>query len=324
MAVPKWQTFSPSDLYPQEVVDLLTELEDVANTLGTALTVLTKAVQVLGDLVSEVTDVYQAVVESIQAAIDSVVQQLTQTGIYSLFYMPTSRVAKLPPASWVSGIATSLDDYSDTERPVLVDPSAYVSMIVVCVTSSTYSDLLSDYRSFFDMLKRNIASALQVSRWQDESSFRYVDGVGKEPNWKSIRVGDVIPAIGDLGRIIDAFGRTITTAIAPSNVYSQFADLLGDKAAYLLGIAQVIEDTLEELNALLNIEGAFVLQIYGQGDAEWLQNNLLNARGGPFDVENAEFTAGAAFLATGGTTAQVELLTQLFGLTAETTEFSDG
>lgn len=317
----EWEEFDPSALFPDELADLLAVTEPLASVLGTALDIMADVVDVAALFVQGFSDAQAAAIAAVQDAINSVVQQLTQTGIYYLVHMAPSYSGILTPAGWTSQVASSLTDYSDPARPILVDPGAYVGAVAVCVVASTYKGMLSDYRGMFDTFGKRIVDAAQIERWPErDDPWQVTGGVGQAPDWGSKKLGDIIPPIGEIAKKMLAFSDSITGAIGGNAIYSAFADQLRDKAALLIGFANTVSALLSSIENMLNWEGAYVLPIYGQGDATWLQSILTDSRGGPWNVSGARYTAGVMFLATGGTSTQVDLLFDLFGLPKEITE----
>jgi len=327
MTTIEWKQFDPTLLFPSSIQDALDSsgVIDLANTLGTALDAMSYAIDVASTFIGGFTDIHGALIQSVQDALWAVVQQLLETGIYSTFHMPRSQIATLPPLQFTYDLAMSLDDTFDPNRPILVDPSAYVGAIVICGTTNNYRDLIYQYRSMFETFKKKIADATQIGRWLTrEDPWETHVGVGMAPNWSSIKLGEVVPPIGDLAREILSFSDTLTSAMAGQDIYESFAGILSEKADQLREFSEGILAILASIQSMLDWEGAFVLQVYGQGDAAWLQNILTTARGDLYEVENANFTAGAMFLATGGTTAPVDLLMDLFGLPKELMELVSG
>jgi len=258
-----------------------------------------------------------------QEAILAAVQQLTQTGIFWAFHMPPSFSSTLPPWQWLSDLAYSLDDRMDPERPIL-PTRQQVGAIAVVATVEDYADLFRRFRALFDLFNKLIASEDQVNRWVEyDNPFEVVPGVGKAPNWGNQTLSDVIPPLGDLADKLVDFANQITTA--RTGLLQDFADFLRTKANILQQIADEVEEILELLVSLLDFEGAWLLPIYGEFNTEELQDLIRTAEGGPLDVEGAEYTAGAMFLATGlvdfqgSTWEAADALFDLFGLPKEAT-----
>jgi hypothetical protein len=234
--------------------------------------------------------------------------------------MAPSYSGTLTPNGWISQVGRSLDDFSDEQRPILVDPSAYVSAVVICVTASTYKSLLSDYRSLFDMFGKRVATAAQINRWPNrEDPWTTRAGVGQAPNWNSKKLGDIVPPVGELAKAMLSFSDQVSGTVTGSDIYQTFANQLRSKATALEAYSNTVTSVLDTLGSLLQLEGAYLLPIYGQGDSSWVQSVLDGSSGGPLEDSTATYTAGMVFLATGGTSAQVDLLFDLFGLAKEVT-----
>lgn len=314
----EWTEFDASKLFPQELADLLSVTDPLVSVLSSALDIMADVVDVAALFVQGFTDPQAAAIAAVQDAINAVVQQLTQTGVYYCLHMAPSYSGKLYPIQWVTQIARSLDDFSDENRPILVDENAYVGAVAVAVTASTYQGLFQDYRAMFDMFGKRVATATQISRWKNRNDpWTIQAGVGQAPDWNSKKLGDIVPPVGELAKKFLAFSDSVSSAIGGSQIYDAFADQLRSKAALLSSFADDVNSILTSIEALLQLEGAYVLPIYGQGDASWVQSILLNSTGGPLDDSQAQYTAGVVFLTTGGTTDQVDLLFDLFGLPKE-------
>lgn len=311
----KWETFDPTGAYPDGLASILEDASSLADTLGTALDAAATVVEIAAGFVTGMKDVNAGTIAAMQEAIVSAIQQLTQTGSYWLFHSPASFAGTLPPHKWLSQISNSLDDRMDEERPILVDPNAYVSVVAVCATSENYRDMYKLYEDMFEMFGVRVPSSAQADAWPNPGdTFTVVPGVGQAPNWGSKRLADVIPPLGEMADYLASFLTMISAAKEAGSIYQDFADQLRDKAEALNAFATEVQDLLDAFTNILNFEGAYVLSFTGQGDSEWVQQQLLASTGGPLDDTEAEYSAGAVFLVTGGTAADVAPLAALFGL----------
>lgn len=316
----EWEDFDASALYPDELESLLSVTAPLADTLGAALSVMADVVDVASLFVQGFSDAQAEAIKSVQDAINATVQQLTQTGVYYTVHMPPSRSGVMTPASWINQVSESFSDYSDENRPILVDPEAYVGAIAVMVTASTYRGLLQEYRSMFDTFEKKIADASQISRWPNrDDPWVVTSSVGRAPDWGSKKLGDIVPPVNVIAKKILSFSSAITGAASGSTIYSAFAEQLRSKSETLTAFSEEITGLLGSIDELLNWDGAYILPIYGQGDSEWVKSSLVSSTGGPRDLEDSNYTAGVMFLSTGGTTAEIDLLFDLFGMPKEVT-----
>ncbi len=321
----QWQNFNPLDLVDDEIQDVVTFCMDTAETLGESLQFLADAVGIAATFTQDLVDINKLIIEETQELIYAVVQALTQTGVYWTWYMPPSFTQKVPPSKWLSDMAKSFDDVMDPDRPML-PTRAFVGAVCVVVTGRSWNELFKLFREFFALFRKVIAQEVQTDGWGTLGDpFVVIPGVGKEPNWGSMTLLDVIPPIGDIVRLLLGFADQITAA--RSGLLETFADFLSDKADVLLSLSDKFQQILDELESLLQFEGAWILPIYGEFDSGDIQNILQHTEGGPEDLSGMDYTAGVMLLSNGGTTggeavdpviAAGNLLT-LFGLPLDLT-----
>ncbi len=313
----EWIKFDPSLLYPDGVQDILDAADPLVTAFSAALDVMSAVVDVAGLFVQGMSDAQTALIQAVHDVIDAVVVQVLETGVFWTFHMPPSFSGLLSPQSWVNDVALSLGDYSDPNRPIL-PVKTFIGCICVAAAGPTYRGLLSDYRAMFDLFGKKIADAEQIDRWPErDDPWRVTPGVGRAPNWGSKRVSDIVPAMGVLAKKLIAFKDVVALSVEGNDAYSLFAQQLSDKSALLQGWASEIVAFLDLISALVNFEGAYVLPIYGEHDQDSLSAALSGSTGGLMDLEDAEYTSGASFLAVGAASADV--LFDLFGLPKELT-----
>ena len=318
--MPEWQQFDPTDLFPADVSSALGNLGDVVDALATGLSGLGLVVDTIATFASGMDDINQLLISQAQTLINGLFQQLTQTGVYWLFHASPSVSYEMTPSNWLVQVSASLYDRMDENRPILVDPNAYVGAVVVMATSENLNDLLTEFYQMLELLQRTFATLGQIQDWPElDEQFTVVPGVGKDPNWEQKAVVDIVPGLAEIAEKMTSFANSLFGPTAAGDIYSAFADALTSKASYLTGFVAEIETLLNTISVILNFEGAFVLPIYGQGDADWLSAQLQNSTGGPMDVEDANYSVGAMFLCTGGTSTPVDVLFDLFNLPKEVT-----
>jgi hypothetical protein len=313
----EWQRFDPSLLFPEGMDAVLNAADPLVSALSTTLEVLGTIVQTAGAFAGGMVDAQQALIDAVNEAIDAVIQQLLSPGIYWTFHMPPSLMSRLTPAAWCSDVGRSIQDYTDANRPILPTPG-FVGGVALVAVSDTYSGLMSEYRKFFELLGKLIATADQLGRWPNrEDPWIIKPGIGMAPDWSSKNLADVVPALGALARILMGFKESVSAVLSTKDLYSQFAEILTDKAEWLQGWATSIQEILATLSALLNFEGTWALPVYGEFTDDQITDILINSTGGPRDLLSANYTAGAFFLGVGGT--EGDAVFDLFGLSKEVT-----
>jgi hypothetical protein len=255
-------------------------------------------------------ELYDAVV----LLLNSFIQALTQTGVYKLTYFTPSFSNFITPEEWLRAVGRSLYDKMDERRPILIDPAAYVGAIVVMATSDNLKSLMERFNNFFRLLQGLIASLSQISSWPTyPNEFQVVAGVGQYPNWSSIKIADIVPGMNQVCNMLIGMINNLLPPQSTSDVLDAAVSLIANKILELQEFLTKIFNVIQTINAILNFEGVFLLPVAGHGDADWLYEQWNSTQGGPLDVENATYTVGGVFLATGG--ADISTLFSFFGLT---------
>lgn len=308
----EWESFDATGVIPDEIISVAEDAADLAAVLGPILDTAADVVDLAALFVQGYNDAQKAAIEAFQDLLLSTVQQLLTTGVYMLPHVPASWKLNTTPNSWLRAVTRSLDDVYDENRPILVDPYAYVGCVVVMTSVPNYPNLFGKLLRLFGLL---IPSNDQVNAWPTPyDEFQVIPGVGQAPDWMSKRIADFVPQVGELVDVLLNFSDSVTAAAAASDIYGRFAEQLRQKAIILNQIAATVDEIVASLEESTDFTGAFVLPIIGQGDKAWLQNEILTATGGPHDLEYVNYSAGITFLTTGGTSAPAELLLSLFGL----------
>jgi hypothetical protein len=313
--VAKWISYNPNSLFPSSLQDLSDECATVGDSVAAVLETAATVLDVVKNFVAGYDDALSAVVGPLQELIASTIQQLTQTGIYMLKHAPLSSAYDTSPRRWLLDAARSLDDLYDENRPILVDSSAYVGAVALVATADSFANLLKQFRSMLRLFGMLVPTAVQIDRWPDAGEeFVVVPGVGQAPDWEAKRLADFIPELGQIAEMFIGFSRNIATAATAADLYGLFADQLRLKAQTLRQISSKVSDLMDAIAGNLVFGNIHALLIYGQGDKAWLQDQLTNSEGGPLEMQDAKNSIGVVFLATGGTSANADLLFQLLGI----------
>jgi hypothetical protein len=326
----QWETLALADLIPSELEDVVDLMNELIAAVGAIMDVLNAALDVAKMFLLGLEDGLAIFYNAIVTLVESLVQQLTQTGIYNLVHYTPSFSMYMTPDEWISAVANSLDDRMDAARPILVDEFAYVGAVALMTTSDNLKDLLISWRQFCSMLGAFVGDLfLQVQGWPEPGDeFEVIPGVGQVPNWRSIKLGDVIPGLSQAGDFLMAMLNSLALPTSSLGLFEEFADFLDAKIAMMESYGAKILGVLAMISAILSVEGIYMLRITGQGDASWLKERLHTAEGGPHEYgiydfqgneipeelrKSATFTLGTVFLVTGGTTSAVEFLPAFFG-----------
>jgi len=311
----EWVSFDPSTLYPSDIASLVSSINTTGEAIASALDLAANVVDVAALFVQGFQDAQAVVINTLQSLIASAVQQLTQTGIYMLVNASTSFKATPSFNQWMQALSTSIDDSYDENRPILVDPYAYVGSVTIVGVNSDYFRLMSLFRQLFELFGALVPTSAEILAWPTVGeAFEVIPGVGKAPDWNSKKLSAVVPGIDTLVTTLLGYSNSISAAASASSIYTNFAGQLRDKATLLRAIGATLQAALDTLAGALTMEGAYVLPVYGQGDGDWLQSQWLGATGGPCSVSGDTYCAGISFLAMGGTTAPADALFSLFGI----------
>jgi hypothetical protein len=310
-----WITLDPGNLIPSSIEELSDACSTVGDTVATVLETSADVLDIVKNFVSGYDDALSTTVGTLQNLIADTIQQFTQNGIYLLKHAPPSFKYETSPRTWLRQVSRSLDDRYDENRPILVDPNAYVGAVVLMGTSNSFKDLYAAFGNLLRLLGMLVPSEDQIDKWPTVGElFEVVPGVGQAPDWESKRLVDYIPKLGEIADLFLDFSDSVSTAATAADIYSRFADQLRLKASTLREISTRVSELVEEITQFLGFSTVHLLPIYGQGDSEWLKDQLQNSTGGPLEDEGAEHSFGVVLLATGATSTPAELLFSLMGL----------
>lgn len=305
-------------------------IDAFVDTLSTILEVLKTALDVASSLLIGIDDIFTAIYETLYDLIMDTVQQLTQTGIYNIVHYTPSLSMYLTPRQWCSAVGNSLFDTMDLERPLLVDPEAFVCAVALVTTSDSINELYGSWNQLCAMLGMFTGALFgQYENWRNPGDSLTVSaGVGQFPDWKSLRLSDIFPGMNQAADYLMGLLDTLKPTIPKSEILSQFAAFLDQKIQVLQMYGQKILAVIGLITTILNIEGLYTLVIEGQGDASWVREKLNTAIGGPHDYgkydssgnllpeedqKEATYTLGTMFLITGGSLSAVSVLSSFFG-----------
>jgi hypothetical protein len=333
----QWETIDLSKLYPEFIDQVADAIQVFSQILTSLLELIKDALEFARAFIAYGFDVFELAFTALYDLIFSLIQQLTQTGVYTLYHYTPSFSMYMTPSQWCQDVANSLNDRMDPERPILVDPSAFVCMVCVMTTADNLKELLTTWKSFCAYLGSFAASFFgQLDNWPNPGDpFAIVPGVGNTPNWHAGRLCDVIPFMKQASDFLVG----LLDSMRPTNlgltdtIIDQIIAFIEDKLLVMEKWGTKILGIMAIINAILSIEGMYYLTILGGGpdgasDAQSIGNRLISATGGPHDFGKFEddgvtelpeelkkvatYSLGITFLAAGGTTGPKDLLYNLF------------
>jgi hypothetical protein len=127
------------------------------------------------------------------------------------------------------------------------------------------------------------------------------------PDWQSVKAGDVLPPIAGLTEMLDQVVGMLEVPASYGAMLESLAQVISDKAAALGTIADDIQAVVDQLEALVEAQGLYVLHAEGDGIADLIEN-VKNA-GDPPELGDEAWVAGVCLLgATGEFGPVLELL----------------
>lgn len=126
--------------------------------------------------------------------------------------------------------------------------------------------------------------------------------MGIPPDWKSIRISDLFPAVNDLIRYLkDTFDQLSKGLASATDSLIDFIDLLQAKIDALSDMIKKVQSLLKRMANILALQGGiYVLVIPPKsGGATYFNTAIKNSTGYPLD---AEYAGGLVFLYTDGGT----------------------
>jgi len=127
------------------------------------------------------------------------------------------------------------------------------------------------------------------------------------PDWQSVKAGDVLPPIAGLTEMLNQVVGMLKVPASYGAMLESLAQVISDKAAALGTIGDDIQAVVDQLEALVEAQGLYVLQAEGDGVSDLIEK-VKNA-GSPPDLGDEAWVAGVCLLgATGEFGPVLELL----------------
>jgi len=282
-----------------------------AGTLSALLEVLAGLLDTLAGLVSMMSDPVSAAMSALLAIIQELVDQvngLLNAGVY--FYLDKGPyfVGGQPDGmvGFLSRWEASFEDPGDSHRPQYEEGQPVSAMLFV-VGATEPSELVNPLRSLGTLfgvpaleLDEEIAGAEDLPAAIEQT-------LPTPPDWSSVKAGDVLPPIAGLTEMLERVVGMLAVPASYGAMLESLAQVISDKAAALGTIADDIQAVVDQLEALVEAQGLYVLHAEGDGMADLIEN-VKNA-GSPPDLGDEAWVAGVCLLgATGEFGPVVELL----------------
>ena len=285
---------------------------EAAGTLSSLLDVLAGLLDTLSSLVSMMSDPVTAALSALLAAIQELEDQiagLLDAGVY--FYLDKGPyfVGGQPDGigGFLSRWAASFEDLGDSQRPPF-DEGQPVSAMLFVVGATEPANLVNPLRSLGTLFG---IPALQLSeevQGAEDLPAAIEQTLSTPPDWQSATAGDVLPPIAGLTEML---ARVVGMLAVPSSygaMLESLAQVISDKAAALGIIADDIQAVVEQLEALVEAQGLYVLHVEGNGVAGLIEN--VNSVDCPPELPVEAWVAGVCLL---GSTGEFGPIAELLG-----------
>jgi len=282
-----------------------------AGTLSGILDVLAGLLDTLSGIVSMLSDPLSAALSALLAVIQELADQiagLLGAGVY--FYLDKGPyfVAGQPDglAGFLSRWESSFADLGDSHRPQYEEGES-VSALLFVVGATEPTELVDPLRSLGTLFGVPALELDEELEGAEDLPAAIEQTLPTPPDWQSVKAGDVLPPIAGLAEMLERVVGMLAVPASYSAMLESLAQVISDKAAALGTIADDIQAVVDQLEALVEAQGLYVLHAEGDGVADLIEN-VKNA-GSPPDLGDEAWVAGVCLLgATGEFGPVVELL----------------
>jgi hypothetical protein len=297
------------------VPQALEAAQQAAGILGSLLDVLSGLMEVLaqlaGMIVDPLNDAVGALIQLIQELVDLIVAVLA-SGIYLYVDKGPLFVGGRPDGldGFLDRFEASFDDPGDADRPQFgggIGIGASVSALLFVVGGEDPSQVIGPLRSIGKLFG---IPALEIE--QEEHILDYPtaveQGLSTPPDWRTVKLGRALPPFEKLGRTLQRVVDILAVGESYGKVLQDLAAAVSAKAAALQNVGDEIQGTLDEIQALIEAQGLYVLHIEADSTPALVEAVRSAADAPPWGDE--AYVAGVCLL---GGTAQFGPVVALLG-----------
>ncbi len=309
------------------------------------LQVIAALLQALAAILIGILDPFRALIMAAYELIRDIINDILNTGAYMYWDVPgvtplestreqriaalretgvfvnpkedwkAGRELKSPPvvpdgfARWATRFHASFDDPGDVHRPVVTEGAPIQAIFIVMAAPS-----LEALRQAIYLIGRlfNIdAFKVAFDKFEnadDPRRARARRGAPTPPNWSSIRMRDLFPALEGLLLIPEALLGLLAAVDNLAALIRNLAAALQEKANVLLQLAAAIQAIIDLLDALSST-GMYSLAVSTQGGTGALRDAFMTAGNRP----PGGYVGGVCFMASGPNLAKSAMLFDLLG-----------
>ena len=283
-----------------------------AGTLSGILDVLASLLDTLSGLVSMLSDPLSAALSALLAVIQELADQiagLLDAGVH--FYLDKGPYFVAGPPDGIAGFLSrweaSFDDPGDTHRPQYEDGQPVSAMFFV-VGATEPSELVNPLRSLGMLFGVPALELDEEIEGAEDLPATIEQTLPTPPDWSSVKVRDVLPPIAGLTEVLERVVGMLAVPASYGAMLESLAQVISDKATALGNIADDIQAVVDQLEALVEAQGLYILHAEGDGVADLIEN-VKSAGSPPGGLGDEAWVAGVCLLgATGEFGPVIELL----------------
>lgn len=285
-------------------------------------------------------DPFRALIEAAIALLADIIQDLLNTGAYMYLDAPgitptevtlaeTGLVVEpakdwtagskleAPPAvpdayaRWAGRFAASFDDPGDPSRPQVTAGAPIQAVFIVMAAPSlgAIRQLLYLLGRLFNIDQFKVAFEKYQAGNPDPRRTRARGMKGVAPDWKAVKLTDLLPPLKDLETLPEALRGLLSSIDNLAGLIKNLAAAIQDKAQVLMQLAQTLQAIIDLLDAL-KAAGIYALPVSTTGGVAALKAAFTAAA----DRPPGGYIGGVCFLASGPNLAKATMLWELLGL----------
>jgi hypothetical protein len=303
------------------------------------LQVIAALLDALAAILIGIPDILRALIMAAYALLRDIINDLLNTGAYMYLDVPglTPRESSIretglfiepakdwkagrdngpPPVTpdgwtrWANRFSASFDDPGDLHRPVVTEGAPIQAIFIVAAAPSL--DAIAQFIYLLGKLLNIDKFKLAFDKYDpphpDPRRMRARKVNSVPPDWRSVRLRDIFPALEGLLMIPEALKGLLSAVDNLSALIKNLAAAMHDKANLLLQMAAAIQAIIDLLDALKST-GFYSLGVATQGGVAGLKNAFMTASNRP----PGGYIGGVCFMASGPNLAKAAMLFDLLG-----------
>ncbi|KAB2910284.1 MAG: hypothetical protein F9K40_02955 [Kofleriaceae bacterium] len=330
----------PLALVPLPGLDQLISIVSPPIKVIIALLNLVKALlEALAAILVGLLDPFKALIEAAIALLADIINDLLNTGAYMYLDAPGITPTEVtlaetgivldPVADWTAGtkleappatpdafsrwgarFAASFDDPGDPARPVVTEGAPIQAVFIVMAAPSldALRQLLYLIGKLLNIDQFKVAFEKYQAGNPDPRKTRAQEMKGVAPDWKSVKLVDLIPPLKALEPLPEKLRGLLTAVDNIAGLIRNLAAAIMDKAQVLGKLAEALQAILDLLAALKS-SGMYILPVATKRGVAGLKQAFVTAA----DRPPGGYIGGVCFMASGPNLAKAAMLWELLG-----------